>query len=119
MISFELDGQPFGVTIFLGDVQDDNVFNFFTTDTAVGQVFNFSSQAEGRGTGEGGCASCAADQADGVLASGQVILTGVLIKLVNSGIIPDLEEDTIQAYLKENLHWRIKNVSTAVQTILA
>lgn len=77
----------------------------------------------GRGTGPEGCSNCKEQQEEGVLYSGQVILTDYLAENIyerreQGGLtLSSLSQDEVSAYLKRNLHWRIVDVSLSPKFI--
>jgi tyrosinase len=108
------------VRIFLGDVpQGDNVsFSFTDTPTQVGVVFNFSSPSSVIGTNTSGCNNCKRQEQNKARMTGQVIITDTLVEHVQRQItqrgiqLHSLSREDVTAYLKENLHWRVTDVSS-------
>lgn len=100
----------------MGDVPENSAYDFADDLTAVARVYNFSSEVEGRGVDESGCASCKQQRDEHALFSGQVILTDYLIELINRGqeqrglTLTSLDQREVVDYLKKNLHWRITDV---------
>src|SRR2546421_5020747 len=117
---FALGGRPFVVRIFLGDVpQGDNVsFSFTDTPTQVGVVFNFSSPSSVIGANTSGCNNCKRQEQNKARMTGQVIITDTLVEHVQRQItqrgiqLHSLSREDVTAYLKENLHWRVTDVSS-------
>lgn len=117
MCRFALGGRPYSITFFLGDVPEGGNYDFADDFTAISRVYNFSSQAEGRGVDDTGCDNCKKQQEEGALFTGQVILTDYLIERMvqaeaHRGLtLTSLDRDEVVPYLKANLHWRITDVS--------
>lgn len=97
--NFAVDGSFF-VRIFLGDFNPHALWWAQETNL-VGSHGVFSTS-----TAKTGCGNCLRDKADGVVVSGSVGLTDALLK---KGL-PDLEPDTVAAYLRVNLHWCVQKV---------
>ena len=114
---FALGGYPYAIRVFLGDVPQTGSLLFDQTPTQLGMVYNFSGPTEARGMGPEGCEYCDKQKAEQALSSGQVILTDYLveniIKQETLRNIPlrTLNPDEVIPYLKENLHWRVTDVS--------
>ena len=119
---FALDGSPYSITFFLGDVPEHSAYNFADDLTAIGRVYNFSSQAEGRGVDESGCGNFKKQRDEHALFTGQVILTDYLIERIILGqaqrglTLTSLDEDEVVNYLRTNLHWRITDVSASLMS---
>ncbi|CZS88976.1 uncharacterized protein RAG0_00474 [Rhynchosporium agropyri] len=117
---FALEGYPYVVRIFLGDVPEGPSFYFEDTPTQVGCVYNFSAPAEFRGDGPEGCANCHRQKQDHELSTGQVILTDYLVEHITKSIqdrgltLQSLSRADVVAYLKTNLHWRISDIDDNV-----
>lgn len=113
---FALDGQPYSITFFLGDVPEGGDYDFADDHTAISRVYNFSSEVEGRGIDESGCGNCKSQRDQNALFTGQVILTDYLIERIvqaeaHRGLtLTSLDQDEVVEYLKANLHWRITDV---------
>lgn len=113
---FALEGYPYIIRIFLGDVPEGPSFYFEDTPTQVGCVYNFSAPAEFRGDGPEGCANCHRQKQDHELSTGQVILTDYLVEHITKSIqdrgltLQSLSREDVVEYLKKNLHWRISDV---------
>jgi len=114
---FALEGRPFSITFFLGDVPDHSAYDFADDPTAISRVYNFSSKVENRGVDASGCGNCQKQKDGGALFSGQVILTDYLIERIEQAesvrglTLSSLEPEEVVPYLKANLHWRITDVS--------
>lgn len=114
---FALNGNPFLVRIFLGDVPEGPPFYFSNTPTQVGLVYNFSGSSNARGTGLEGCANCIRQREEQELSTGQVVITDYLVEHIKKGIVDrgvtlaTLDREDVIDYLKKNLHWRISDVS--------
>lgn len=55
---FALQGEPYSITLYIGDPPREKMFEFSETDsTAVGRVYNFSGGAGAKGIDEEGCSS--------------------------------------------------------------
>ncbi|KAL2070465.1 hypothetical protein VTL71DRAFT_13491 [Oculimacula yallundae] len=112
---FALEGYPYIIRIFLGDVPEGTSFYFADTPTQVGCVYNFSAPAEFRGDGPEGCANCHSQKQDNELSTGQVILTDYLVEHITKSIqdrgltLQSLSREDVVEYLKKNLHWRISD----------
>jgi tyrosinase len=113
---FALNGNPFLVRIFLGDVPEGPPFYFSDTPTQVGLVYNFSGTSNARGVGMEGCSNCIRQREEQELSTGQVILTDYLVEHIKKGqvdrgvTLETLDREDVIAYLKKNLHWRISDV---------
>lgn len=100
----------------MGDVPENSAYDFADDVTAISRVYNFSSEVEGRGVDESGCANCKQQRDEHALFSGQVILTDYLIERITLGeaqrglTLTSLDRDEVVEYLKKNLHWRITDV---------
>ncbi|KAH6723255.1 putative tyrosinase [Leptodontidium sp. MPI-SDFR-AT-0119] len=117
---FALEGYPYIIRIFLGDVPEGPSFYFEDTPTQVGCVYNFSAPAEFRGDGPEGCANCHRQKQDHELSTGQVILTDYLVEHITKSIqdrgltLQSLSREDVVEYLKKNLHWRISDIDDNV-----
>ncbi|PVH87416.1 putative tyrosinase [Cadophora sp. DSE1049] len=117
---FALDGYPYIIRIFLGDVPEGPSFYFEDTPTQVGCVYNFSAPAEFRGDGPEGCANCHRQKQDHELSTGQVILTDYLVEHITKNIqergltLQSLSREDVVEYLRKNLHWRISDIDDNV-----
>merc|ERR1711977_79142 len=117
---FALDGYPYVIRIFLGDVPEGGSFYFEDTPTQVGCVYNFSAPAEFRGDGPEGCANCHRQKQDHELSTGQVILTDYLVEHITKNIqerglnLQSLSREDVVGYLRKNLHWRISDIDDNV-----
>ena len=71
-----------------------------------------------RGTGPDGCQNCQTQKEQGMMSSGQIILTDYLVENISKereqrGLrLTSLSREEVVAYLKKNLHWRISDVSS-------
>ena len=116
---FAVDGYPYSIRVFLGDVPQQDSMLFADTPTQLGMVYNFSSPKEARGMGPEGCEYCEKQQADHALSAGQVILTDYLVENITKSIalrgitLRSLDPADVIPYLRENLHWRVMDVSTS------
>ncbi len=69
--------------------------------------------------GPEGCEYCEKQKAEQALSSGQVILTDYLVenitkqRALRNMTLGTLEPNEVIPYLKENLHWRISDVSSS------
>ncbi|KAH7354961.1 putative tyrosinase [Rhexocercosporidium sp. MPI-PUGE-AT-0058] len=117
---FALEGYPYTIRIFLGDVPEGPSFYFEDTPTQVGCVYNFSAPAEFRGDGPEGCANCHRQKQDHELSTGQVILTDYLVEHITKSIqdrgltLQSLSREDVVEYLRKNLHWRISDIDENV-----
>ena len=116
MIRFALEGKPFTVHIFLGDVPAQVPYIFAEHPTQVGSVYNFSVPSGLIGRDSHGCDNCIKQQSAHVKSTGQVILTDTLVEHIRAGIrdqgmqLRSLEKEDVVEYLKTNLHWRVTTV---------
>lgn len=120
---FALNGRPYSITFFLGDVPENSAYDFSDDTAAISRVYNFSSEVEGRGVDESGCENCKQQQDEHALYSGQVILTDYLIERITLGeaqrglTLTCLDEEEVVAYLKINLHWVITDVGLSLEVL--
>ena len=97
--NFAVDGSFF-VHVFLGDFNP--IPENWTQDMNLVGTHSVFSPA----IGKTGCQNCIKDHQNNALVSGGISLT---IRLLEK--FKDIEPPTIEPYLKENLHWRVQNVS--------
>ncbi|OCL03657.1 Di-copper centre-containing protein, partial [Glonium stellatum] len=95
-----LDGT-FTVHIFLGPVEEENVYLWPASPNHVGTFATFGQSQDT------GCGKCQQDQRDHTQVTGQIPLTLALVERYLAGILPDLGEDSVVPYLTQNLHWRV------------
>lgn len=86
--------------IFLGDFNPQSL-SWAQETNLVGSHCIFSTRAA-----QTACAGCIRDKKNRVVVSGAVALTDALL---GKGL-PDMEPDTVAAYLREELHWRVQGV---------
>ncbi|MCJ1399563.1 hypothetical protein MMC11_002765 [Xylographa trunciseda] len=107
---FALGGAPFTIHVLLGPTSQ-TITEPATYSNEIGIIYNFSSTLHIEG-GNVGCANCAAQAAQGALATGLLPLTSALIELSadeNSGL--DLQDNAqTENWLKENLTWKVTTV---------
>ncbi|KAL9050230.1 MAG: hypothetical protein Q9162_006765 [Coniocarpon cinnabarinum] len=114
---FALDGKPYMVRVFLGDVPPGPPWYFSENPNEVGLVYTFSSPRETIG-GEGHqCANCERQRQSHTLNTGQIILTDPLVhRIVNhvrqrGQLLQSLEREEVVPYLQTNLHWRVSDIN--------
>jgi hypothetical protein len=103
------DGKPFLIHAFVGPVggaQDPRY-----DPNRVGSVYNFRSQFR-----QSGCQNCKDQVRNKVQATGQIPITGAIIKDYLNDDIVDFpseglfNEATLGSYLQKNLTWKVVNV---------
>ena len=106
---FALGGAPFTIHILLGPELSARTEPAVYSNE-IGIIYNFSSALH-TGNGSEGCANCAAQAADGALATGLLPLTSALIYLsaAQDGLNIDDREKTLD-WLKVNLSWKVTSV---------
>jgi len=81
----------------------------------VGSIYNFTSPVE-----HTGCESCKKEIKEGGLATGQIPITGAILKDWKNDRIPELpssgpfDEHTVEKYLAEKLSWKVITVSPII-----
>lgn len=101
-------GGDVQVHVFLGPVQEQNVQLWAVSPNHVGA---FVTLGQDETTG---CEKCQQDQADHTQVTGQIPLTLALTERYLAQLLPDLSEDSVIPYLKQNLHWKVTVVSSAI-----
>lgn len=95
-------GGSFAVLIFIGDVPE-NPDEWYMSSSFVGAHYGFvNSVVES-------CENCAMQQEAGVVLEGFVHLNRALVHVLPGG---SFDENVVEPILKENLHWRVRKVSS-------
>jgi tyrosinase len=86
----------------------DESIPYGQNENLVGSIYNFSTSIN-----QSGCKNCKNQAETNTLHTGQVPITGAMIKDAVNTDIGDFNhwtQDEIQAYLKKHLSWRVKAV---------
>lgn len=89
--------------------------NLAGTHVAFSRMGNNETNGSGSGSGSG-------DGNDGhaaVVTGGRIPLTNILREKVRRGELESLEEESVERYLRGNLHWRAAKVSFSSSSFLA
>ncbi|KAI9750729.1 MAG: hypothetical protein M4579_006330 [Chaenotheca gracillima] len=126
-VKFALDGKPFIIYIFIGNVPDkDAPSDAVEYKNAVGQIYNFVAPIRSIGVDdEAGCANCKTQAKEKAELAGQVVLTNALItrwkqRLVHENnqdenqVLQSMNPEDVAPFLKTNLHWRIAGIDGSV-----
>lgn len=104
---FDLNnGEPYWIHFFVGDVGEPE--HYLNNPNLVGGVYNFSAPID-----HSGCQNCQEQLDAGALATGQVPITGAVLKDWVNVAVPGLptsgpfNEATVSAYLKDHFQWRV------------
>ncbi|KAK0707120.1 hypothetical protein B0T26DRAFT_876116 [Lasiosphaeria miniovina] len=135
---FDLGGAPFTISIFVGRVPTTVPYSYQEAETSlIGEVYNFSTEAEELGSSSEGCGNCRQQQAASALSAGRVVLTNALITRWKAGIVhhADPSDDGAAAgddyvpvlhsmdpadvvpFLRANLHWRVVSSTGALVNV--
>ncbi|KAK5568307.1 hypothetical protein LTR43_005880 [Exophiala xenobiotica] len=100
------NGEAYWIHFFVGQVGAPE--NYLTNPDRVGSVYNFTSPIDVTG-----CENCQHEKTTGGLATGQVPITGAMLKDWQNIHIQEFpsdgpfDEHSIETYLAERLHWKI------------
>ncbi|KAK5431591.1 hypothetical protein LTR34_004710 [Exophiala xenobiotica] len=100
------NGEAYWIHFFVGQVGAPE--NYLTNPDRVGSVYNFTSPIDVTG-----CENCQHEKTTGGLATGQVPITGAMLKDWQNIHIQEFSSDgpfderSIETYLAERLHWKI------------
>ncbi len=103
------NGEAYWIHFFVGDVGAPE--NYLTNPDRVGSVYNFTSPIDVTG-----CGNCRQEKQQGGLATGQVPITGAMLKDWQNIHIHEFpsdgpfDEHSIETYLAAKLQWRIITV---------
>jgi hypothetical protein len=104
------NGESYWIHFFVGPVGEPK--DYMTNPNRVGSVYNFSASYT-----ETGCENCKGQIKAGVFATGQVPITGAILKDWLDEDIADLpasgpfNQAAVEEYLHKHLEWRIVSVS--------
>lgn len=105
-----VDGS-YAIYLFVGDFDKENPRgwalerNLAGTHVAFSRMGNNETNGSGSGSGDGN------DGHSAVVTGGRVPLTNILRDKVRRGELESLEEESVERYLRGNLHWRAAKVS--------
>jgi Tyosinase C-terminal domain len=102
---YALQGDPYKVKFYIGPASHDPESGY------VGNVYNFSSPLP-ENPEEPGCDNCKAQRELGILSTGQVPITNVLLDHIQDQQKPlwSLHNNPVQTYLTEHLRWKVTRV---------
>lgn len=104
-----VDGS-YAIYLFVGDFDKENPRgwalegNLAGTHVAFSRMGNNETNGSGSGSGNG-------DGHSAVVTGGRIPLTNILREKVRRGELESLEEESVERYLRGNLHWRAAKVS--------
>lgn len=105
-----VDGS-YAIYLFVGDFDKENPRgwalegNLAGTHVAFSRMGNNETNGSGSGNGDGN------DGHSAVVTGGRIPLTNILREKVRRGELESLEEESVERYLRGNLHWRAAKVS--------
>lgn len=106
-----VDGS-YAIYLFVGDFDKENPRGWALEGNLAGTHVAFSRMGEktnnetnGSGSGDGN------DGHSAVVTGGRIPLTNILREKVRRGELESLEEESVERYLRGNLHWRAAKVS--------
>lgn len=103
-----VDGS-YAIYLFVGDFDKENPRGWALEGNLAGTHVAFSrmgnNETNGSGSGDGNEGHSA------VVTGGRVPLTNILREKVRRGELESLEEESVERYLRGNLHWRAAKVS--------
>lgn len=103
-----VDGS-YAIYLFVGDFDKENPRgwalegNLAGTHVAFSRMGNNETNGSGSGSGDEGHSA--------VVTGGRIPLTNILREKVRRGELESLEEESVERYLRGNLHWRAAKVS--------
>jgi tyrosinase len=81
---------------------------FASADSYIGSIYTFSSSLEETGM-TAACHNCLEQKKEGVLSTGQIPITNVILACAKDPSRPDLgsmDPEEVESYLEKNLSWR-------------
>lgn len=103
-----VDGS-YAIYLFVGDFDKENPRGWALERNLAGTHVAFSrmgnNETNGSGSGSG------SDGHSAVVTGGRIPLTNILREKVRRGELESLEEESVERYLRGNLHWRAAKVS--------
>lgn len=104
-----VDGS-YAIYLFVGDFDKENPRGWALEGNLAGTHVAFSRMGnnETNGSGSGGGSD---DGHSAVVTGGRIPLTNILREKVRRGELESLEEESVERYLRGNLHWRAAKVS--------
>lgn len=99
--------STYAIFLFLGDY-DDNPATWATSPNLVGTHTIFAALTSAAASA-GSSSKQRRDTSD-IQITGSMPLTSMLLAKVQSGDLDSMNPDTVQDYLRENLHWRVAMV---------
>lgn len=102
-------GEPYSIHLFAGPL-DERIVADSAQPNRLGTIFTFS-----RFNPQDTCLNCKDQIEAGDLSTGQITITGAMIKDVEDNFNPDAENLTpsgIETYLQRFLSWKIVTVSS-------
>lgn len=111
-----VDGS-YAIYLFVGDFDKENPRGWALEGNLAGTHVAFSRMGEKKTNNEtNGSGSGSDDGNDGhsaVVTGGRIPLTNILREKVRRGELESLEEESVERYLRGNLHWRAAKVSSS------
>lgn len=118
-----MDGQPFTIRFFIGNVPEGNYNAITQALTQVGEIYNFVDPVDFE---QGGCENCAKQKRDHLQVTGQIPLTNALLTRFKQKIPHETESGEIMTltgmnpeqivpFLQAQFHWRVTDVSSKPQ----
>lgn len=105
-----VDGS-YAIYLFVGDFDKENPRGWALEGNLAGTHVAFSrmgnNETNGSGSGSG-----SDDGHSAVVTGGRIPLTNILREKVRRGELESLEEESVERYLRGNLHWRAAKVSS-------
>jgi tyrosinase len=116
---YALDGHPFSIRFFVGNVPDGTINAIAQALTQVGEIYNFVDPVE---FDKPNCENCARQAREHLKITGQVPLTNALLTRfkqqipheTESGetmVLQGMDPEHVVPFLRANFHWRVTDVS--------
>lgn len=110
-----VDGS-YAIYLFVGDFDKENPRGWALEGNLAGTHVAFSRMGEKtnnetNGSGSGSGSGDGNDGHSAVVTGGRIPLTNILREKVRRGELESLEEESVERYLRGNLHWRAAKVS--------
>lgn len=107
-----VDGS-YAIYLFVGDFDKENPRGWALEGNLAGTHVAFSRMGnnETNGSGSGSGSGDGNDGHSAVVTGGRIPLTNILREKVRRGELESLEEESVERYLRGNLHWRAAKVS--------
>ena len=118
-----MDGHPFTIRFFIGNVPEGNNNAITQALTQVGEIYNFVDPVDFE---QGGCENCAKQKRDRLQVTGQIPLTNALLTRFKQKIphetesgeimtLTGMDPEQIVPFLQAQFHWRVTDVSSKPQ----